>query len=223
MIAQVIRFWPEYVILKKIYQTGELGRLFSITLTRLASTPTYSWDNWLADVKRSGGALLDLHIHDTDYLLYLLGKPVSLASRVSPGRLKYAHTFTSFIFPDKVIAFAEGGWDMPDNFPFTMAYTALFEKGAVEFNSRNEKTLAIYGPGKEIEYPTVKPELKAEANGGGNIADLGGYFSEIKYFIDCLKNNEQPGEASAQSARDSLEIVLSEMKSADSGKIIEIE
>ena len=222
MIAQVIRFWQEYVILKKIYQTGELGRLFSITLTRLASTPTYAWDNWLTDAERSGGALLDLHIHDTDYLLYLLGKPVSLASRVSPGRLKYAHVFTSFTFPDKVIAFTEGGWDMPNNFPFTMAYTALFEKGAVEFNSRNEKTLAIYRLGKEIEYPTVKPELKTKANGGGNIADLGGYFSEIKYFIDCLENNEEPGEASAQSARDSLEIVLSEMKSADSGKIIEI-
>jgi len=223
MIAQVIRFWQEYVILKKIYQTGEFGRLLSITLTRLASTPTYAWDNWLTDVKRSGGALLDLHIHDTDYLLYLLGKPVCLASRVSTGRLKYAHVFTTFIFPDKVIAFTEGGWDMPDNFPFTMAYTALFEKGAVEFNSGNEKTLAIYRPGKEIEYPTVKPELKAKANGGGNIADLGGYFSEMKYFIDCLKNNEEPGQASAQSARDSLEIVLSEMKSADSGRIIEIE
>ena len=222
MIAQVIRFWQEYVILKKIYQTGELGRLFSITLTRLASTPTYSWDNWLADVKRSGGALLDLHIHDTDYLLYLLGKPLSLVSRVSTGRLKYAHVFTTFTFPDKVIAFTEGGWDMPDNFTFTMAYTALFEKGAVEFNSRNEKTLAIYRAGKEIEYPTVKPELEAKANGGGNIADLGGYFSETKYFIDCLENNEEPTKASAQSARDSLEIVLSEMKSADSGKIIEI-
>jgi len=223
MIAQVIRFWQEYIILKKIYQTGELGRLLSITLTRLASTPTYAWDNWLTDVKRSGGALLDLHIHDTDYLLYLLGKPLSLVSRVSPGGLKYAHVFTTFIFPDNVIAFTEGGWDMPDNFPFAMAYTALFEKGAVEFNSRNEKTLAIYRSGKEIEYPTVKPELKAKANGGGNIADLGGYFSEIKYFIDCLENNEEPGEASARSARDSLEIVLSEMKSADSGKITEIE
>lgn len=222
MVAQVIRFWPEYVELKKIYQVGELGRLLSITLTRLSPTPTWAWDNWLADAERSGGALLDLHIHDTDYLLYLLGKPVSLASRVSSGRLKYAHVFTIFTFPDKVIAFTEGGWDMPDNFPFTMAYTALFEKGAVEFNSRHEKTLAIYRPGKEIEYPTARPELETTVSGEGNIADLGGYFSEMKYFIDCLENNEEPTEASPQSARDSLEIALSEMKSADSGKIIEI-
>lgn len=222
MVAQVIRFWPEYVELKRIHQSGELGRLLSITLTRLSPTPTWAWDNWLADAERSGGALLDLHIHDTDYLLYLLGKPLSLASRVSPGRLKYAHVFTTFTFPNKVIAFTEGGWDMPDNFPFTMAYTALFEKGAVEFNSRHEKTLAIYRPGKKVEYPTARPELETTVSGGGNIADLGGYFSEIKYFIDCLENNEETTEASAQSARDSLEIALSEMKSADSGKIIEI-
>ena len=222
MIAQVIRFWPEYVELKKIHQAGELGRLLSITLTRISPTPTWAWDNWLADAKRSGGALLDLHIHDTDYLLYILGKPVSLASRVSPGRLKYAHVFTTFTLPDKVIAFTEGGWDMPDNFPLTMAYTALFEEGAVEFNSRSEKTLAIYRPGKEIEYPSMKPELETTVSGEGNIADLGGYFSEIKYFIDCLENNEESAQASAQSARDSLENTLSEMKSADSGKIIEI-
>jgi len=204
MIAQVIRFWQEYVELKKIHQTGELGRLLSITLTRLGSTPIWAWDNWLVDVERSGGAFLDLHIHDTDYLFYLLGKPTSLVSRVSSGRLKYAHVFTTFSFSGKVIVFAEGGWDMPDNFPFTMAYTALFEKGTVEFNSRNEKTLAIYRPGKKVEYPSLKPELKTRGSGEGNI------------------NNEEPTQASAQSARDSLEIVLSEMKSADSGKIIEI-
>jgi len=220
MIAQVIRFWPEYVKLKKIYETGKLGRLLSITLTRLSPTPIWAWDNWLTDVKRSGGALLDLHIHDTDYLLYLLGKPVSLVSRVPSSRLKYAHVFTTFSFPDEVIAFTEGGWDMPDNFPFTMAYTALFGKGAVEFNSRDEKTLAIYKPGKKIEYPVIKPESETTMDGEGNIADVRGYFSEIKYFIDCLENNEEPTKASAQSARDSLEIVLSEMKSADSGKII---
>ena len=111
---------------------------------------------------------------------------------------------------------------MPDSFPFTMAYTALFEKGAVELNSRSEKTLAIYRPGKEVEYPRIEPELEAKVDTGGNIADLGGYFSEIKYFIDCLENNEEPSRASAQSARDSLEIALSEMKSADSGEIIEM-
>jgi len=111
---------------------------------------------------------------------------------------------------------------MPDNFPFTMTYTALFEKGVLEFNSRNEKTLAIYRPGKKIEYPIMKSELETSLSIEGNIAEPGGYFPEIKYFIDCLENNEEPARASAQSARDSLEIVLREMQSADSSKIMEM-
>ena len=218
MIAQVIRFWQEYVMLKEIYDTGELGRLLSITLTRLASTPTWAWDNWLCDVERSGGALLDLHIHDTDYLLCLLGKPTSLVSRVTSSSLKHAHIFTTFTFPDKVIAFAEGGWDMPDNFPFTMAYTALFEKGVVELNSRNEKTLAIYRPDKEIEYPAIKPELETTVSGEGNIADLGGYFSEIKYFIDCLKNNEESTQASKKGGGDEIRSSHSFVSGSESGE-----
>jgi len=147
-----------------------------------------------------------------------LGKPVSLASRASSGRLKYAHVFTTFIFPNKVIAFTEGGWDMPDNFPFTMAYTALFEKGVVEFNSRNEKTLAIYRPGKEIEYPPMKLELETKANGEGNIADLGGYLSGIEYFIDCLKNNEESTQASKKGGGDEIRSSHSFVSGSESGE-----
>jgi len=68
----------------------------------------------------------------------------------------------------------------------------------------------------------MKSELETSLNTEGNIAELGGYFSEIKYFIDCLDNNEEPAMASAQSARNSLVIVINEIKSADSNKIIEI-
>jgi len=75
MVAQVIRFWPEYVKLKEIFDSGSLGKMVSISCARLSPTPTWAWNNWLLDSERSGGALLDLHIHDTDFLLYLLGKP----------------------------------------------------------------------------------------------------------------------------------------------------
>ncbi len=222
MIGQVIRFWPEYIQLREIYEGGKLGKLRSITCIRLSPTPDWAWDNWLTDPQRSGGALLDLHIHDTDYLLYLLGKPLSLICCVSSHCLPYGHVFTTFTFSDNVIAFAEGGWDMPENFPFTMAYTALFEKGAVEFNSRAEKTLTIYKSGQKVDYPPVQQQLFPAADAEGNIAQLGGYFSEIKYFIDCVENDQEPVQASARAARDSLELVLAEKESAETGKIIKI-
>lgn len=222
MIAQVIRFWPEYVKLKEIFDNKSLGKMTSISCVRLSQTPTWAWDKWLLDSKRSGGALVDLHIHDTDFLLYLLGKPISLLSVASKSSLKYSHVFTTFLFSDDVVAFAEGGWDMPDNFSFTMGFTANFERGAVEFNSRYQKSLAIYRSGEEVEYPEVKIELQASAETGGNISDLGGYFSEIRYFVDCVENDRMPTLASGESVRDSLKIVLSELESIKSGRLIKL-
>lgn len=224
MVAQAIRFWLEYVKLKEIYDDKRLRKMFSISLTRLSPSPAWSWDNWMLDPKKSGSALIDLHIHDTDYLLYLLGKPTLLFSQGVKTEIGYGHIFTTFTFSQGIIASVEGGWDIrSDNFPFTMAYRAIFEEGVVEFNSTKDKTLSIYQKGKEVEHLAVSEELLSSKDTGGNISQLGGYFSEIKYFVDCIENDEPPRMAEARSAKDSLEVVLMEKQSAEEGKTIEIE
>jgi len=221
MVAQVIRFWPEYVRLKEIYKSKRLGRLLSISLTRLSTLPTWSWNNWLLDSEKSGSALIDLHIHDTDYLLYLLGRPSLIFSQGSRTEIGYGHIFTTFTFPQGTVAFVEGGWDIKaDNFPFLMTFRAIFEEGVVEFNSSRDKTLSIYQRGKEVEYPALQEELSASRDVGGNISQLGAYFSEIKYFVDCVENDRPPAMAEARSAKDSLEVVLMEKRSAETGEVI---
>jgi len=222
MIAQVLRFWPEYVRLKDIFDKKELGNLLSITCTRISMTPNWAWDNWLTDSKRSGGALVDLHIHDTDFLLHLIGKPLEIFSRMPRIPLEYGHVFTTYTFPEGIAALAEGGWDMPNNFPLTMSFIANFERGTVEFNSRYEKSLGIYKSGEEVEYPEVKVELQASAETGGNISELGGYFSEIKYFVDCVEDDKMPILATGESARDSLKVVLVELESIKSGRLMKL-
>jgi len=191
MVAQVIRFWPEYVKLKQIYQEGTLGKLLSLSLTRLGLLPTWSWNKWMLDPEKSGGAILDLHIHDTDYLL--------------------------------LVAFVEGGWDIvADEFPFTMTYRAIFEKGVIEFNNRKEMTLSVYSKGKKVEHPSLQDKLFPLKNFGGNISDIVAYFLEIKYFVECIENDTSPILADATSARDSLEVLLLERKSAEEGKVVEL-
>ena len=54
MIAQVLRFWPEYEIVKKIYDEKTYGNLLSGSMTRLGCRPKWSWDNWMTDKNRSG-------------------------------------------------------------------------------------------------------------------------------------------------------------------------
>ena len=44
MVAQVLRFWPEYELLKEIYDSKRYGKLLSGTMTRLGCYPRWSWD-----------------------------------------------------------------------------------------------------------------------------------------------------------------------------------
>ena len=54
MVAHVIRFWDQYTYLRKLYQEQTYGRLLSGSMSRLGSTPKWSWDNWMTDINRSG-------------------------------------------------------------------------------------------------------------------------------------------------------------------------
>ena len=75
MIAQVVRFWREYLVLKDAYDTGKYGKLLSGHMTRLGSPPGASWDTWMRDPNPSGMVPFDLHIHDLDFMIYAFGKP----------------------------------------------------------------------------------------------------------------------------------------------------
>ena len=215
MVAQAIRFWPEYAKLKEIFDDHPLGTLMSLSCRRFSPTPIWSWQNWMMDPEKSGSALIDLHIHDTDFILYLLGRPKSIFSKTSKTEIGHWHVWSIFEYPDK-IAVAEGGWHFAGNFPFMMAFTAFFEKGVVEFNSREEKTLAIYD-GENIEYPEIQSK-KTETD--ENISELGGFYKEIKYFVECVERDRAPEVITPEEAKDSLELVLAELKSAESGEKI---
>ena len=212
MVAQVIRFWPEYVYLKELYDRKELGNLKSISMTRLSPRPVWGWENWLQQPVKSGGAFLDLHIHDTDFCLYLLGWPEKISSRGVKTKFGWDHVFSTFTYRAGVAAAMEGGWDMPDKFPFTMAFTANFEKGTVEYNSRHN-IFNIYKSDGQIESPKLGVEMEAKGT-GGNISNLGGYFKEIEYFLKYCQGEDVPSIITPQEPVESLRLVLEEMKVA---------
>lgn len=205
MIAHCIRFWPEYEILERYVKDGSLGKLLSLNLTRYGAFPSWSSDNWLADEKRSGGGALDMHIHDTDYALYLLGEPDKIVSHGSVDERGVSHVFTTMTF-GKTVVQLEGGWNLPSNAPFKMAFRAIFEKGAAIFDAG---PLTIYEDGKD---PVVPEVAKMSAQGGGNISDLGGYFFELKYFYDRLRTGEALDRITPQSSRASLAATLEEIR-----------
>lgn len=218
-VAHCIRFWPEYQVLKEFFDKGTLGPLTSLACSRMSPLPTWGWDNWLLEPHRSKSAALDLHIHDTDYILYLLGKPVSVFSRGKHDEKGWVHIFTEFKYPSNVAVTALGGWDFPPNFAFNMAFLAVFERGAMQMDLAKTPSFVVYEEGVEQPYtpPVPKPQVGA-VESGGNISDLGGYFNEIQYYINCLLAGERPTIVTPHTSRDSVETVLAEIQSAETGK-----
>lgn len=205
MIGHCIRFWPEYALLKKYADDKRFGRLVSINLTRYGEFPHWSTDNWLADESLSGGGVLDMHIHDTDFALYLLGEPESVHSWGVVDSRGPSHAFTTMRYPG-CVAHLEGGWNLPTKTPFKMAFRAIFERGAMIMDGG---PLTVFEPDKEPHVPEFP---RMEAQGGGNISDLGGYYHEIKYFIDALKNDRPVATVTPQSSALSLKYVLEEIR-----------
>jgi len=217
MIGMVLRFWPEYIEFKRIVDSKIYGRLATLTCTRIGSHPMYSWGRWYSDPKRSGGAALDLHIHDTDYIYYLLGKPKSVYSLRKRTNKNLEYIYTNYKYKDTVVN-AEGGW-VEQSFGFIQAIRGVFEDGTVlEYNSKNQP-LIIYRRDKAELVNISKPKVDC-IDTGGNISERGGYYNEIKYWIECLQNNKYPERVTPEDAKESLEIVLKEIKSAEIGKEI---
>ena len=181
MIGHCIRFWPEYVACKQLIDSGKAGRLLSLTLQRRSARPAYSKDNWLHDASKSCGAALDLHIHDTDWVLHLLGKPDSVQSHGVRDAGGWSHIFTRYHYEDGPEVHAEGGWNYPPQWGFQMAFQAVFENGTMEYDSRATPTTRIIVGEQDRSRPPVESERMAQyiqntdlhvLRGAGHICNL---------------------------------------------------
>jgi len=220
-VGQCIRFWPEYQAFEKFVRAGTAGKLLSLTMQRRAGRPSYSVGDWLNQPRRSMGAALDLHIHDTDFILHLLGTPAAVASRGTRDFSGWSHIFTEYLFPG-VVVHAEGGWNYPAAWGFQMAFQALFERGAVEYDSTASPTLRVT-LGKKAPRPLAfVPAGGKSSRAIGNVSSLGGYANELAYFIDCVSRGRAPRIATLDQAIESLRVVLGEVKSAATGRVVSL-
>ena len=120
MVAHCLRFWPAYEELKRIVETGEWGAVVSAMFFRGGSTPQWSFEDWLRKKEKSGGVLLDQHVHDVDTIQWLFGTPESvqtLARNVIPGS-GYDAVSTNYFYPDGKVVNAMDDWTINGDFAF---------------------------------------------------------------------------------------------------------
>ena len=129
-IGHVIRFWGEYVAAAEVVRSGVFGPLRGLWLSRLCGVPDWGGDEWFLDHTKSGGALMDLHVHDIDYVLSLLGKPRAIRARGQVGPSGgYDRVFANWDYgADGPIVQAEGVWTAGAKAPFVMAFRMYLEE-----------------------------------------------------------------------------------------------
>ncbi|MBR7116437.1 MAG: Gfo/Idh/MocA family oxidoreductase [Clostridia bacterium] len=209
MVAHVVRFMAPYRYLRSVIESGELGRPVHIFMRRLSTVPRWSYNDWMMDPAQSGGAPLDLSIHDIDFVYSVFGEPreVSAVYRKFEGKdsLGCNDYISSELVYDGFTASIIGAQYYAD-IPFTAEFLAVFENGTVELRGGK-----LYRSGAEID-PGVKEEKGEDT--GINISSSSAYTDEIAYFIGCIERGEKPSFVTPESSMGSVRLVERILKSA---------
>ena len=217
MVAQVLRFWPEYMKIKEFYDNGQLGDVTMVYACRLAQHP--DWGEWFFDPQKSGGGLFDLHIHDIDYVRYLLGPVESVyATGKKSSNGAWNHVMSVLNFANGSKACVEGAYEMTQGFPFTMGFRAVGTKGTADFALRAGFNL-------EDRESAINRLILYKQDGTPEevVTDRkDAYANQVEYFVGCVERDEYPEVVTPQDSRDVLGIVLAIKQSLEEGKIIRL-
>ncbi|QDU33078.1 Glucose--fructose oxidoreductase precursor [Poriferisphaera corsica] len=202
MPAQCMRFWPGWDWLKQVIDNKTYGNVLSANFKRMGSHPKGAF---YENGDLNGGGLLDIHIHDTDFIQFLFGMPSAVSSTgYSFHTNKTDHVVTQYFYDQVPLVTAEGGWWTVDDTPFVMTYTVTFEKAVAIFDIAQGSHVTLKQPNQDAVQLSMTGEM--------------GYQSEINYFVDCVKNNQQPTIVTPQEAANTIKISEAEQGSVEQGK-----
>jgi len=209
MPAMCMRFWPGWDWLKQIIDRETYGEVLAARFRRVSGPPGWSKASYFRG-NDSGGALLDLHIHDTDFVQFCFGKPRAVFAR---GLSRFSgavdHVVTQYVVASGATVSAEGSWLMSGMHPFSMAYTVNFEKATAEFDiARGAEALHLFEDGKPMQV------VKLEG------AD--GYVGELTHIIESVRRKRPPTVVTAKDGLTAVEICEAEEESALTGKLVRL-
>ena len=207
MPAMCLRFWPEWAWVNQAIKDEHFGRVLSARFRRVAEPPAWGQKSFL-DGTKSGGALLDLHIHDADFVQFCFGKPKSIYAQ---GHSKVSgeidHVLAQYEVNCGAAVSAEGSWTMTKGFGFCMEYTVNFERATADFdNTRGDDCLKLYQEDKEPE--TLK------LNGPD------GYAGQIKHLVECILKGKPPSIVTAADGVSSVELCEAAKRSIMASEIV---
>ncbi|TXK84607.1 Gfo/Idh/MocA family protein [Paenibacillus sp. N3.4] len=209
-VGHVVRFFPDYVGMKRSLDSGKLGRACVAHASRIGGHPgkTKAWYN---DLEKSGGVIVDLMIHDLDFLRWTLGEVKTVyALNRSDDQLDYA--LVTLQFKTGAVANVEANWGFPG--PFQTKAEIAGSEGIVMANSMKSSSLQIH-----------KVSSASEASAFVTVPESPGFQSpyelELRHFIASIREGTE-AIVSARDAYQALELALAARESVKTGKAVHL-
>ncbi|MBC23374.1 MAG: hypothetical protein CMJ32_05590 [Phycisphaerae bacterium] len=196
MPAHCMRFWPGWPEMRTAILQQQHGAIERMSLLRMGGKPSWSQDFYL-DPSRSGGAIIDLHIHDADFICWCLGMPGHLKSTGSIN-----HVTTEYFYEQGPDVTAEGGWLDGDDVTFRMECTLEFPGATMSFDLSREPTLQLETGDGVTDIP-VDPGT--------------GYQYEAAAFLGAIEKGELVGPVKMEDAAMVAAVLQAELESLDGG------
>ncbi|HMO27334.1 MAG TPA: Gfo/Idh/MocA family oxidoreductase, partial [Tepidisphaeraceae bacterium] len=207
MVAQMQRFEPRYVALKRLIDSGQIGRINAVRLDAMQNLRAYMPPgHWLYDGKIAGGGIvISVMIHRIDLLRYLVGDVRSVAGvcrTVDPQAfINGAEDFAAgtLEFENGAIGDLFGTYFGP-TCPYGESFTLFADKATLHAippigtynteasishldNTRSDlkdKWGDVYG-----NWQSISPEQ-------AGLSSSNGFINQLLHFADCCRTGERP-------------------------------
>ena len=208
-IGHVLRYFPEYEMARDIITSKRLGEIGVVRMSRTGPFPK-GWENWYLDSKRSGRLLLDLSIHDFDFLAWCFGDVERIFARRAQHDRPLEYALAVVRMKNGTIAHVEGSWAHPGQFSYK--FEVCGSLGMIEFDSRKAQPLTVLATNTETGKPGVAvPESP--------LKDKHPYFREIREFLAFVDGETTP-RVTPEDALRALKISLAACRSSETGEVV---
>jgi UDP-N-acetylglucosamine 3-dehydrogenase len=206
MVGHVLRFFWEYIQLREKVLSGEIGTVGTVRLSRCVGYP--GRDSWFSNSSKSGGIILDLLVHDIDFLLWTFGDVAQVFAQSlfgePAGSLDYA--LLNIQMQSGALAHIEGSWAHPVG-SFRQTVEISGSQGLLDFDNQlapDFRWTPTREPGQSPSSRISLPEVGARSDP---------YFAEISCFVEYIRNQKAPG-VSWREALKACEVAFLAIESA---------
>ena len=206
MIGQCVRFAQTHEYLKRCIEDKRFGKITYLQSYRHGPIPDWSVGNWLQNPSITGGAVRDLHIHDTDFIRSVFGMPQSVYSKGNP-----LISDTTFEYGNGVVISATCCWRSSAKYVFNSGYHAAFEHASVICKDAEVTVFTDTDEFNPLATEKFPEYLQKD-----------GVTNEIEYFYHCIITGDNNSMCLVKDCYDSFKITHAQSESIERGEIVKL-